>query len=158
MNRPSVNRQTVWRWPGGGQTTEDRRPPKSEAHDGNVRCRPYPRRSRTRCGAHEATSLARGEKSPALNGTRPKAIARCTAAAKAKAVTPDSRRDDVLTNNDPRLITVNGMTAAGDCDRRLTRTTMGVNVVPPDSHRNNVLTNERSPPDNRRWYDGGWQT
>jgi hypothetical protein len=46
---------------------------------------------------------------------RPKAIAACTAAAKAKAVTPDSRR-------------------------------------------NNVLTNERSPPDNRQRYDGGWQT
>jgi hypothetical protein len=54
-------------------------------------------------------------KSPALNGTRPKAIAACTAAAEAKAVTPDSRCDD-------------------------------------------VRTNERSPPDNRQRYDGGWRT
>jgi hypothetical protein len=88
MNRPSVNRQTVWQWPGGGQMTEDRSPPKSKAHDGNVKCRPYPRRLHTRCGVREATLLASGEKSPALNGTRPKAAAACTAAAETRAVPP----------------------------------------------------------------------
>jgi hypothetical protein len=50
------------------------------------------------------------------------------------------------------------MTAAGERDRRLTRTTMGAKAVPPDSRRDDVLTNKRSPPDNRRRYDGGWQT